>query len=90
MLNEMPVSKVTMNGLSRLVGLAKSNVMRYFESREAVLLDLLTGRSGRTGRRPAERVRYPRHRHLPGRDEDRADRSPGPHSRDYTPVTTIA
>jgi AcrR family transcriptional regulator len=45
MLNEMPVSKVTMNGLSRRVGLAKSNVMRYFESREAVLLDLLTGLS---------------------------------------------
>jgi AcrR family transcriptional regulator len=45
MLNEMPVSKVTMNGLSRRVGLAKSNVMRYFESREAVLLELLTGLS---------------------------------------------
>ena len=41
MLVEMPVSQVTMNGLARRVGLAKSNIMRYFESREAVLLDLL-------------------------------------------------
>ncbi|MBM2619830.1 TetR family transcriptional regulator [Actinoplanes sp. LDG1-06] len=41
MLTEMPVAKVTLNELSRRVGLAKSNVLRYFESREAVLLDLL-------------------------------------------------
>ena len=41
MLAEMPVADVTLNELSRRVGLAKSNVLRYFESREAVLLDLL-------------------------------------------------
>ncbi|HEY8044668.1 MAG TPA: TetR family transcriptional regulator [Streptosporangiaceae bacterium] len=41
MLAEMPVAQVTLNGLSRRVGLAKSNVLRYFESREAVLLELL-------------------------------------------------
>src|SRR6201994_2775570 len=41
MLSEMPVSEVTLNELSRRVGLAKSNVLRYFESREAVLLELL-------------------------------------------------
>ena len=41
MLSEMPVAAVSLNELSRRVGLAKSNVMRYFESREAVLLDLL-------------------------------------------------
>jgi AcrR family transcriptional regulator len=41
MLDEMPVAEVTLNELSRRVGLAKSNVLRYFESREAVLLDLL-------------------------------------------------
>jgi AcrR family transcriptional regulator len=41
MLDVMPVSEVTLNELSRRVGLAKSNVLRYFESREAVLLDLL-------------------------------------------------
>jgi AcrR family transcriptional regulator len=41
MLDEMPVSEVSLNELSRRVGLAKSNVLRYFESREAVLLDLL-------------------------------------------------
>jgi AcrR family transcriptional regulator len=35
------VSQVTLNELSRRVGLAKSNVLRYFESREAVLLELL-------------------------------------------------
>jgi len=41
MLTEMPVAEVTLNELSRRVGLAKSNVLRYFETREAVLLDLL-------------------------------------------------
>lgn len=41
MLAEMPVSAVSLNELSRRVGLAKSNVLRYFDSREAVLLDLL-------------------------------------------------
>ncbi|MGW5392133.1 TetR family transcriptional regulator [Streptomyces koyangensis] len=41
MLDEMPVGEVSLNELSRRVGLAKSNVLRYFESREAVLLELL-------------------------------------------------
>ncbi len=41
MLAEMPVADLTLNELSRRVGLAKSNVLRYFESREAVLLELL-------------------------------------------------
>jgi AcrR family transcriptional regulator len=41
MLNEMPVSELSLNELSRRVGLAKSNVLRYFDSREAVLLELL-------------------------------------------------
>src|ERR1700726_2005047 len=41
MLAEMPVAQVSLNELSRRVGLAKSNVLRYFESREAVLLELL-------------------------------------------------
>jgi AcrR family transcriptional regulator len=41
MLDEMPVADVTLNELSRRVGLAKSNVLRYFDSREGVLLDLL-------------------------------------------------
>jgi AcrR family transcriptional regulator len=41
MLEIMPVSEVTLNGLSRRAGLAKSNVLRYFESREAILLELL-------------------------------------------------
>lgn len=40
MLDEMPVSDVTLNGLSRRACMAKSNVLRYFESREAVLLQL--------------------------------------------------
>jgi len=43
MLDEMPVAAVSLNELSRRVGLAKSNVLRYFESREAVLLELLDG-----------------------------------------------
>jgi AcrR family transcriptional regulator len=41
MLDEMPVAAVSLNELSRRVGLAKSNVLRYFDSREAVLLELL-------------------------------------------------
>ena len=41
MLAEMPLAQVTLNELSRRAGLAKSNVLRYFESREAVLLELL-------------------------------------------------
>jgi AcrR family transcriptional regulator len=41
MLGEMPVAKLSLNELSRRVGLAKSNVLRYFETREAVLLELL-------------------------------------------------
>ena len=30
----MPVAELSLNELSRRVGLAKSNVLRYFESRE--------------------------------------------------------
>lgn len=41
MLAEMPVAEVSLNELSRRAGLAKSNVLRYFDSREAVLLELL-------------------------------------------------
>lgn len=40
MLAGMPVAEISLNELSRRVGLAKSNVLRYFESREAVLLEL--------------------------------------------------
>lgn len=47
MLAEMPVADVSLNELSRRVGLAKSNVLRYFESREAVLLELLDDFLGR-------------------------------------------
>ena len=41
MLQEMPVAELSLNELSRRVGLAKSNVLRYFDSREAVLLELM-------------------------------------------------
>jgi AcrR family transcriptional regulator len=41
MLDEMPAAELSLNELSRRVGLAKSNVLRYFESREVVLLELL-------------------------------------------------
>lgn len=41
MLREMPVAALTLSELSRRVGLAKSNVLRYFESREEVLLEVL-------------------------------------------------
>jgi AcrR family transcriptional regulator len=45
MLAEMPVAQVTLSELSRRAGLAKSNVLRYFESREAVLLEVLNAES---------------------------------------------
>ncbi|MFE5284889.1 TetR/AcrR family transcriptional regulator [Nocardia sp. NPDC056611] len=41
MLDEMPVADLSLNDLARRVGLAKSNVLRYFESREEILLELL-------------------------------------------------
>jgi len=41
MLTEMPVADISLNELSRRVGLAKSNVLRYFETREAIFLHLL-------------------------------------------------
>ena len=41
MLEEMPLADVSLNELSRRVGLAKSNVLRYFDSREGVLLELM-------------------------------------------------
>ena len=40
MLDEMPVGDLSLNELARHVGLAKSNVLRYFQTREAVLLEL--------------------------------------------------
>ncbi|MFF2053595.1 TetR family transcriptional regulator [Leifsonia sp. NPDC058194] len=40
MLADTRVADLSLNELARRVGLAKSNVLRYFESREAVLLDL--------------------------------------------------
>ncbi|WP_344218609.1 TetR/AcrR family transcriptional regulator [Kribbella sancticallisti] len=45
MLAEMPVAQLSLNELSRRVELAKSNVLNYFESREAVLLELLDAES---------------------------------------------
>jgi AcrR family transcriptional regulator len=41
MLAELPVTEISLRELSRRVGLAKSNVLRYFESREEVFLELL-------------------------------------------------
>jgi AcrR family transcriptional regulator len=46
MLAEQPVAQLTLNELSRRVGLAKSNVLNYFDSREAVLLALMTAETG--------------------------------------------
>ena len=57
MLAEMPVAEVSLNELSRRAGLAKSNVLRYFDSREAVLLELLDDADARLD--PATRGRAP-------------------------------
>lgn len=42
MLAQKPVAELSLNELSRQIGLAKSNVLRYFETREAILLELLS------------------------------------------------
>lgn len=41
MITEMPAGDITLNELSRRSRLAKSGFLKYFESREAVLLELL-------------------------------------------------
>ncbi|WP_431836328.1 TetR family transcriptional regulator [Cellulomonas sp. Y8] len=46
MLTEMPVADLSLNELSKRVGLARSNVLRYFESREDILLELLARELG--------------------------------------------
>jgi AcrR family transcriptional regulator len=41
LLGEMPVAEISLRELSRRAGQATSNVLRYFETREAVFLELL-------------------------------------------------
>lgn len=41
LLGELPVSEISLRELSRRVGLSKTNVVRYFETREAVFFELL-------------------------------------------------
>jgi AcrR family transcriptional regulator len=41
MLHERPVADISLRELSDRVGLAKSNVLRYFDSREAIFLEVL-------------------------------------------------
>ena len=40
MLDQGALDELTLNELARRVGLAKSNVYRYFESRESILLEI--------------------------------------------------
>src|SRR6201996_4275641 len=41
MLTQDPTAEISLREISRRVGLATSNVLRYFESREAIFLELL-------------------------------------------------
>jgi AcrR family transcriptional regulator len=41
MLRDRPVAEISLRELSERVGLAKSNVLRYFDSREAIFLEVL-------------------------------------------------
>src|SRR3954469_20145585 len=41
LLRERPVAEISLRELSCRVGLAKSNVLRYFDSREAIFLEVL-------------------------------------------------
>lgn len=43
----MPLSELGLNELARSAGMAKANVYRYFESREAILLEVLWSEAGR-------------------------------------------
>ncbi|WP_103354095.1 TetR family transcriptional regulator [Amycolatopsis sp. CA-128772] len=43
LLAQRPVAEISLRELSCRVGLAKSNVLRYFDSREAVFLEVLDG-----------------------------------------------
>ncbi|MDX3192210.1 TetR family transcriptional regulator [Streptomyces sp. MN03-5084-2B] len=43
LLAERPVADISLRELSCRVGLAKSNVLRYFDSREAIFLEVLDG-----------------------------------------------
>src|ERR1700744_6637772 len=45
MLAHDPTAEISLREISRRVGLATSNVLRYFESREAIFLDLLARQS---------------------------------------------
>ena len=45
MLAQDPTAEISLREISRRVGLATSNVLRYFESREAIFLELLAGES---------------------------------------------
>src|SRR6201986_3941117 len=45
MLAEDPTAEISLRGISRRVGLATSNVLRYFESREGLFLELLGSES---------------------------------------------
>jgi AcrR family transcriptional regulator len=47
MLAKEPTSEISLREISRLVGLATSNVLRYFDSREAIFLELLARESTR-------------------------------------------
>jgi AcrR family transcriptional regulator len=46
LLGELPMADISLRELSRRAGLATSNVLRYFESREAVFLELLARERG--------------------------------------------
>ncbi len=80
MLQEMPVADISLNELSRRVGLAKSNVLRYFDSREDVLLQLLAQllpRMARASGRPSCRQPSAAGRGSTGAPSSWRQRSPG-------------
>src|SRR6201993_4065324 len=66
MLAEKSVTDISLRELSDRVGLAKSNVLRYFDSREAIFLEVLdeefhawlTDLASRLGKPRARKARY--------------------------------
>ena len=74
MLAERPVAEISLRELADRVGLAKSNVLRYFDSREAIFLEVLD----RTWTAWLDRLDLP------------ATRSRAKHAREIATATAIA
>lgn len=77
MLRERPVAEISLRELSNRVGLAKSNVLRYFDSREAIFLEVLD----QTWKRWLDEI---------GDELPKAPKASGPHGAEISVASAIA